>query len=114
MKIKESIRQKVAVLSIKGNLMGPPGTDKLIQNIELLLHDGIKRIILDMKHVGWINSMGVGSIMKCYKLIEAQDGRFCLVALTEKVKGVFQVTRLIQILSIKADLDQAVNELNKT
>ncbi len=114
MKIKETIRQKVAVLSIKGNLMGPPGTDKLLENIDQLLHDGVKRIILDMRHVNWINSMGVGAIMKCYKRIDNQKGRFCLAELTEKVQGVFQVTQLIQILSIKPDLEKAVEELNKT
>jgi len=112
MKIKETIRQKVAVLSIKGNLMGPPGTDKLIDNVDHLLNDGVKRIILDMKHVSWINSMGVGAVMKCYKHTQSQDGKFCLAQLTEKTHGVFQMTQLIQILHIKVDLEAAINELN--
>jgi anti-sigma B factor antagonist len=112
MKIKETIDKKVAVLTLKGNLMGPPETLKLFEDVKNLLEDGIKRIVIDFKHVSWMNSLGVGAVMKCLTLLRNNKGYLYLVGLTEKVESVFVVTQLIKIFTIKDSVDDAVNELN--
>ena len=88
MKIKETIHQKVAVLSLRGKLMGPPATQELNESVVALINDGVIRIVLDLSHVNWINSLGIGSIMKCLTSIRKADGHFHLAGLTEKVQSV--------------------------
>jgi len=112
MRIKETIHQKSAVLSLKGNLMGPPDTIKLYEDVENLIADGIKRVAIDFTHVNWINSLGVGSIMKCLKNMNAVEGHLYLVGLTEKVRSIFMVTQLIKVFTIKDTIEEAVEELN--
>jgi len=112
MKIKETIHQKVAVLGLKGNLMGPPETVDLFEDVRGLVEDGLKRFVLDFGNVNWINSLGVGAIMKCLTLLRNKGGHLYLVGLTEKVKSVFMVTQLLKVFTIKENLDEAVDELN--
>ena len=112
MKIKETIHQKVAVLTLKGNLMGPPETVKLVEDVQGLVEDGLKRIVFDFNNVNWINSLGVGAIMKCLTLLRAKGGHLYLVGLTEKVRSVFMVTQLLKVFTIKENVDEAVTELN--
>ena len=113
MKIKESIHQKVAVLTVKGSLMGPPETVKLFEDVTGLVEDGIKRIVLDFTSVNWINSLGVGAVMKCLTLLRNKNGFLYLVGLTEKVKSIFMVTQLIKVFTIKDTVDEAIDELNQ-
>jgi len=112
MKIKETMHQKVAVLTLKGNLMGPPDSIKLVEDVKNLVTDGVKRIVLNFSAVNWINSLGVGSVMKCLSVIKEINGHLYLVGLTEKVKSIFMVTQLIKVFVIKDSVEEAVEELN--
>ncbi len=113
MKIKEKMHQKVAVLTIKGKLMGPPATIKLVEDVEELIQDGVKRVVLDLKHVNWINSMGVGSILKALSRLNKAGGVLHLVGLTEKVRSVFMMSQLTKIIPINETVNEAIEELNK-
>jgi len=113
MKIKESIYQRVAVLTIHGNLMGPPDTNELVDKITDLTENGVFRIVLDLKHVKWINSLGVGSIMRCRAIIERAEGWLHLANLSDKVRSVFVMSQLTKVFSIHDSAKEAVEELNQ-
>jgi anti-sigma B factor antagonist len=113
MKIKKSIHMKVAVLKISGNLMGPPDTETLFENVKSLLNEGFRRIILDLKHSRWINSQGIGALVRSYKLINEMDGKLILTRLSAKVRSVMTVSQLSRIFELRESLDEAINELNR-
>jgi len=113
MKIKESIHQKVAVLELRGKLMGPPATVTLVEDVQNLLKDGVSRIVLDLKHVNWINSLGLGAIVKSITAVRDSKGTLHLSGLTEKVHSLFVMSQLIKIVTIHDNVEQAVEDLNK-
>ena len=112
MKIRESIYQKVAVLSLRGKLMGPPETTRLFDDVQELIADGVTRVVIDLSHVNWINSMGVGSIMKSFSELKKNDGDLRLVGLTQKVHSVFMMTQLTRVLTIHNTREEAIDALN--
>ena len=113
MKIKEVMHQKVAVVSLRGKLMGPPSTTELVEDIERLIEDGVARVVIDLKHVNWINSLGVGGIIKCVTRMRNVGGSLHLVGLTEKVRSVFVMSQLTKVIPINETVEEAVEELNK-
>ena len=113
MKIKESIYQKVAVLSIKGKLMGPPESNLLYNNISELIEDGVTRIALDLKNVRWINSMGLSAILKSMNIINRANGHLHLAHLSDKVKSVFVISQLTKVFTIHDTVDDAVLSMNQ-
>ncbi|MEJ2053101.1 MAG: STAS domain-containing protein [Calditrichaceae bacterium] len=114
MKIKETIDKKVAVLSIHGNLMGPPDTIDLYERVRDLTENGVFRIILDLKHVKWINSLGVGAIMHALSIIQKVDGQLHLANLTDKVRSVFVMAQLNKLFEIHESVDDGVEVLNNS
>ena len=106
--------QRVAILTLAGKLMGPPASNQLVEKIKNLINEGVFRIIIDLSHVNWINSLGVGSIMKCYSVVQQANGKLHLVGLTEKVRSVFVITQLMQVFTIHDDVESAVTLLNQT
>jgi anti-sigma B factor antagonist len=108
MKFKDEIRGNIGILSLKGKLMGTPETEELHDEVRSLLGQGAKKVVLDMGGVTWLNSMGVGSIMRSYTSVMNSGGELSLANLTEKVQSLFFVTQLIRIFKVYNSVDEAV------
>lgn len=73
MKIKEKIENQVAILALSGKMMGGPETTELHDHIRSLLGDGIKKVVIDLSGVKWINSSGLGVLMAGISPLEKTD-----------------------------------------
>ncbi len=113
MKIKESFYMKVAVLKLYGKLMGPPDTDELLSELKSLLEEGFKRIVIDLKHVRWINSVGMGALIKCYNIVRSNEGSFFLADLSPKTRSVMFISQMHRVFQIKETVKEAVKFLNQ-
>ena len=113
MKIKESMYKKVAVLDLRGKLMGPPATTSLVDDVQDLLKNGVTRIVLDLKHVNWINSLGLGSIVKVLSVVRKNSGALYLAGLSAKERSLMVMSQLTKIVTIHDTAEEAVEELNK-
>ena len=107
MKFKDKIDGDVGILTLKGKLMGPPDTDELNDEVKALLGGGAKNIVLDMGGVSWLNSMGVGAIMRSYTTVKNHDGDLCLARLTEKAHSLFVITQLIKVFKVFESVEEA-------
>ena len=112
MKFKDKIDGAVGILTMKGKLMGPPDTDELHDEVKSLLGGGGKNIVLDMGGVSWLNSMGVGAIMRSYTTVKSSDGELCLARLTDKAHSLFVITQLVKVFKVYETVDEAVASYN--
>ena len=112
MKFKDKLDGKVGVLSMKGKLMGPPETDELNDEVKSLFGAGAKNIVLDMGGVSWLNSMGVGAIMRSYTTVKSLNGELCLARLTDKAHSLFVITQLVKVFKVYETVDEAVSSYN--
>ncbi|KAA3609756.1 MAG: anti-sigma factor antagonist [Calditrichaeota bacterium] len=113
MDIIKTIEQNVAVLSISGRLMGQPETHILFEYVYQVLDEGQKLIVIDLEKVNWINSLGIGSLMKCLSWTNEQKGHLFLSGLNKKIKGIFDKTQLSKIFIIENRVGDAVKNLHK-
>lgn len=112
MKFKDKIEGEVGILALKGKLMGPPDTDELNDEVKSLLGEGAKYIVLDMGGVSWLNSMGVGAIMRSYTTVKGLNSELCLARLTEKAHSLFVITQLIKVFKVYETVDEAKASFN--
>ncbi len=108
MNIKEKMQGDVAVVALKGNLMGEPDTTEVREKIYSLLQDDIKKIVLDLGKVKWINSSGLGSLIAAMTSVKNKGGDMRLANITEKVESVFMITQLIKVFKTYETVDRAV------
>jgi anti-sigma B factor antagonist len=99
----------VEVLSIKGKLIGSPETDKLHERVKSILADDVQKIVLDLKHINWLASLGMGALMRCVMTARSSDGDLYLAGLSEKVKNLFAITKLVGVVKIFDNVNEAVN-----
>jgi anti-sigma B factor antagonist len=108
MTIKEKMHGKIAVLSLKGNLMGEPDTENLRDKIYSLLQEGFTKIVIDMKGVRWISSSGLGTLIAALTSVRNKSGDLRLANITEKVESLFAITQLVKVFKTYETVDRAV------
>lgn len=108
MKIKEKMHRDVAVLALKGNLMGEPDTTEVRDKIYSLLQDDVKKIVLDLGKVKWINSSGLGTLIAALTSVKNKGGEMRISNVTEKVESLFMITQLIKVFKTYETVDRAV------
>ena len=109
MKFKDKIHGNVGVLTLKGKLMGYPETDELHDEVRSFLGQGIKKILIDLNDVSWMNSMGVGALMRCLATVKNKDGDLHLSRLTDKTRSIFVMMQLVRVFQIYETVDEGIN-----
>lgn len=113
MKIDVKDYQDVSVLVVKGNLMGGPETIAVHEKVKELIEQKKIKIVIDLSHVKWMNSSGLGTMMGCMTSLKNAGGDLKLCGVTEKVKSLFMVTKLITIFDTYDSVEDAVSAFQK-
>lgn len=108
MHFKEKIVDDVAVIYLKGNLMGGDETQMIKEHVNSLINDGIKKVIMDLGKVKWINSSGLGILMATMTSLRNADGNLKLASVAEKVQSILMITQLIKIFETYETVDRAL------
>ena len=108
MQIKEKFFDDVAVVSIKGNLIGGDETTQVRDKIQSLLQDDVKKIIIDLKGAAWMNSTGLGTLISSFTSAKNKGADLRLSNLSEKVHNLFVITKLLKVFKVYESTDRAV------
>ena len=87
----------VTVVNCRGRLVSGPEADALLQRIDDLLPVN-SRILLHLGEVDYIDSGGLGLLVRCLTRVQNAAGQLSLCALSPKVSEVLRVTRLDSVL----------------
>lgn len=108
MQVKEKIVDDVAILTLKGKLMGGPETAAVHDKVRSLIADKITKVVIDLGGVKWMNSSGLGALMACHTSLRNANGQLKLASVTDKVQSLFMITKLITIFQTFESADRAV------
>ena len=59
-----------------------------------------KKVVLDMSHVGFVDSTGLGAILSYMRAVESAGGKLKLCGNTHRVKVFFDLVRMHRIVDI--------------
>ena len=68
-------------------------------------------LVLDMRGVGFISSMGLRALMTAVRKAKSDNVKIALSGLTPTVKEVFSISRFTTVIPCLEDLDAAVAKL---
>ena len=103
----------VSVLGVRGNMMGGPETISVHDTIKELINQNKKQVVIDLSRVKWMNSSGLGTMMGCLTSLKNAEGDLKVCGVTEKVKSLFMITKLITLFDTYDTEDQAVGAIKK-
>jgi len=112
MRINTREVQGVTILDISGRITLGDETGTLRDAVRDLLSKGIKKIVLNLADVSYIDSTGVGELVGSLMTVRNAGGDLKLMNLSEKVKDVVHVTKLYTVFDIKEDEFTAVKSFD--
>jgi anti-sigma B factor antagonist len=98
----------VTVLDISGRITLGEGNVILREIVRDLAEKGQKRIVLNLGEVQYIDSSGVGELVKSHTTIRNQGGELKLTNLNKRVHDLLQMTRLSAVFDIQKDEASAI------
>jgi anti-sigma B factor antagonist len=113
MQIDKEQRDGIAVLRCKGKMTLGEGDELLRDAVQSTLNEGTTKIVLDLSEVPYIDSAGLGEIVRSYSLTVRQEGTVVLVGLTKRIEDLLSITKLMTVFQVFESTDQAIAALRE-
>ena len=107
--INERQAGDVTVLDMSGKITIGEGSVSLRSAIRRLLEEGKKRILLNLSAVSYIDSSGIGELVSSYTAINKEGGQLKLLNLTQKIKDLLTITKLLTVFDVYDSEADALN-----
>lgn len=107
--IRERQAGDVTILDLEGKITIGEGSVSLRNAIRRLIQEGKKKILLNLAGVGYVDSSGIGELVSSYTTINREGGQLKLLGLTEKIKDLLAITKLLTVFDTYTDEAEALN-----
>ncbi len=101
----------VTVLDISGRISLGEGNVMLREIIRDLADKGNKKIVLNLGEVNYVDSSGVGELVKSLTTIQNKGGELKLANLNKRVHDLLEMTRLSTVFDVHKDEASAIKSL---
>ena len=98
----------VSVVDLQGRITVGEGNILLRQVISSLLETGRKKIVLNFLRVGYIDSSGLGELVRTHTTLHRQGGQLKIINLNPKVQELLEATRLHRVFDVCEDEASAI------
>jgi anti-anti-sigma factor len=103
-----------ALAEFSGKIALGEGTALLRESIQSLLHFGCLHILLDLERVEYLDSAGLGELVRSDVTVRGHGGTLKLVRPGAGVLRLLQITRLDRVFEIVADQPTALRTLQRS
>jgi anti-sigma B factor antagonist len=109
--MKMEVKQKgdVTVIEFEGCFTKNLGDYKIKNTITDLLNNGVRKILLQLSEVEFINSAGIGELVGAYISVSNRGGKLKLCGIPDKVYKMLKVTQLISIFDTYKTMEEALD-----
>jgi anti-sigma B factor antagonist len=97
--VKSKVRKvgEVTVVDLEGKITIGAGDVVLRDTIKELADNGVRKILLNLGEVGYMDSSGVGELVAAYTSIANRGGQLKLLNVTKKIQDLLQITQLLTV-----------------
>ena len=89
MQIEEREVGEVLILDLSGKLTIGEGDELLKDKINSLIQQGRRKLVLNLAGVPYIDSAGLGEIVRTYTTVSRQGGKLKLLNLTKRIQDLW-------------------------
>src|SRR5258706_1724373 len=112
MQIEERTIGDVVVLDVKGRVMLGEGDELLRDKVNSLMNQGRKKIVLNLAEVPYIDSAGLGEVVRTYTTVSRQGGHLKLLNLTKRITDLLAITKLLTVFETFDSENEAVRSFS--
>jgi anti-sigma B factor antagonist len=97
MQIDERVVDGVTILDLKGKMTLGEGDELLKDKINSLIQQDRNKLLLNLEGVPYIDSAGLGEIVRTYTTVSRQGGKLKLLNLTKRIQDLLAITKLLTV-----------------
>ena len=112
MQIDERSVGDVIVLDLKGKITLGEGDELLKDKVNSLVNQGHKKIVLNLADVPYIDSAGLGEVVRTYTTVSRQGGSLKLLNLTKRITDLLSITKLLTVFETFDSENEAVRSFS--
>ncbi len=112
MKINEYSKENIIILAISVNILGDSQASFLHEKVKDLISRDKSTIILDLKEVRSINSIGLGILMACWSSLNKEGGDLILSNVSDKINDILLLTDLDQFFKKYENTKKAIASMS--
>ena len=107
MDVKSFEKEGVLVFQVNGeiNISTSPELKKQFEK------QPSKKVVVDLEKVSYIDSSGLATLVEILKRTKSQGGSLGLSGMSDKVKSLFEITKLDKLFLIFVNQDEAVSRV---
>lgn len=113
MKIDERAVDGVTILDLQGKMLIGEGDELLREKINQLVENGTERIVLNLAEVPYVDSAGLGEIVRCFTTVSRKNGQLKLLHLTKRIHDLLSITKLLTVFETFDTEEEAVKSFKK-
>ena len=102
-------REGVTILDMKGRITVGPEAGALREAVGSAVADGITQLVLNLEHVDFIDSTGLGALVMCSTTMRKAGGTVKLLNLNRRNIELLVMTKLTTVFETYNDETDAVN-----
>ncbi|MFX3625577.1 MAG: anti-sigma F factor antagonist [Ectobacillus sp.] len=105
------VKHNVLCIRLEGELDHHTAEELRTKVTDMLEKREIRHIILNLKHLSFMDSSGLGVILGRYKHIKSLGGEMVVCAISPAVKRLFEMSGLFKIIRLEASEENALATL---
>jgi anti-sigma B factor antagonist len=109
LEIQEHDREGIAILELKGRIVVGAEASALRDKVSALSAEGKRNLVLNMQHVDFVDSTGLGALVMCATSLRKNGGNIKLVNLNRRNIELLVMTKLATVFEIYTDEMDAVS-----
>ena len=113
MQIEERVVDGVTILDLKGKITLGEGDEALKDKINSLTLQNRRQILLNLEGVPYIDSAGLGEVVRTYTTVSRQGGQLKLVNLTKRIEDLLSITKLLTVFETFDTEDEALKSFTR-
>ena len=114
MQIEQRSLGDVVVLDLKGRVTLGEGDELLKDKVNSLINQGQKKVVLNLAEVPYIDSAGLGEIVRTYTTVSRQGGSLKLLNLTKLITDLLSITKLLTVFETFESENDAVRSFSQS
>jgi anti-sigma B factor antagonist len=85
------------VLDLKGKITLGEGDELLKDKVNSLINQGQRKIVLNLGEVPYLDSAGLGEVVRAYTTVSREGGSLKLLNLTKRITDLLSITKLLTV-----------------
>ena len=108
MHITERAANDITILDLDGRLTMDDGAELLRDKVKSIVFQGNTKVILNLARVPYVDSGGLGELVRCSLAAQKANGAVKMIGLTSRITDLLTITKLLNVFDTFDSEQEAV------